>query len=166
MSHRLINLRKTTAGCTCGAEYTGEQLRAQHAAHKAEAEGKPVAAKAIAKKATKAASPKGKAIMWKSSAKAEAIDISGLGLPEGSARFFADAAYDAGNWSGSPLIGGNIASGRSAGGWTAKLKAAGLVTSYQDEDDTSCYWLVFTEAGRKLAEEVLGFDPDPYARKA
>ena len=37
-SHRLVNLRARSAGCSCGATYTGEgsaDLREQHRQHKA-----------------------------------------------------------------------------------------------------------------------------------
>ena len=38
VSHRLVNLRAKSAGCSCGAVYEGEgsaDLRAQHRQHKA-----------------------------------------------------------------------------------------------------------------------------------
>ena len=154
--HGIAKINKTGVICQCG-EVSAD--RAAHRNHKylVGAAGSLAAPKA-AKKATGPAP-----IMWRGYHKDELRDISALGLPEGSARFFADAAHDAGNWSGSPLIGGNIASGRSAAGWMKKLNAEGLTTSFQDDDDRSCYWLTFTKKGRKLALDVLGFDPDPYA---
>ena len=59
VSHRFVDLRRYTARCTCGATYASEasereeataELRAQHAAHKANP--KPVR-KPRARKATK-----------------------------------------------------------------------------------------------------------------
>lgn len=51
VSHRLVNLRANSAGCSCGAMYVGEgsaDLRAQHRAHKAS----PTTAKKAPAKAT------------------------------------------------------------------------------------------------------------------
>jgi hypothetical protein len=51
VSHRLVNLRARSAGCSCGITYEGEgsaELRAQHKAHKANVQP---AKKATARKA-------------------------------------------------------------------------------------------------------------------
>lgn len=57
-------------------------------------------------------------------------------------------ARDAANWSGTPLVGGNVPSGREERGNLTQLKRAGLVTTFVSDGDT---WLEFTAAGRELA---------------
>jgi hypothetical protein len=59
-------------------------------------------------------------------------------------------AKDAGNWSGSPLVGGNVGGSKEDRGNLTQMKKAGLVTTQVDEGNT---WLYFTEAGRALAAE-------------
>ena len=133
--HGIAKINKTGVICQCG-EVSAD--RAAHRNHKylVGAAGSLAAPKA-AKKATGPAP-----IMWRGYHKDELRDISALGLPEGSARFFADAAHDASNWSGSPLIGGNIASGRSAAGWMKKsLSASGRGSQSTSKRQRLSTWL-------------------------
>lgn len=74
-----------------------------------------------------------------------------LGLPLKSFEFFRDLAEDAPNWSGAPLIGGNVGQGRSNGGMTRKLVDAGLITTITEEGDT---WAAFTDAGKAAAAKI------------
>jgi hypothetical protein len=60
-SHRLVNLRAHSAGCSCGATYEGDgsaNLRTQHKAHKDNPQpaNKATARKAAPKSAAKATS--------------------------------------------------------------------------------------------------------------
>lgn len=64
---------------------------------------------------------------------------------------FTDLAKDAGNWSGTPLFGGNVGGSPESKGHLTKLKKAGLVTTCQDEDDRSLSWVSFTPAGKEFA---------------
>jgi len=82
-----------------------------------------------------------------------------LGLPLKSFQFFRDLAEDAGNWGGTPLIGGNVAAGRSAGGMTRKLIDAGLIRTFDDEGDS---FASFTAEGIAAAAK-LGIDLSIYA---
>lgn len=59
-------------------------------------------------------------------------------------------AKDAGNWSGTPLVGGNVGGSKEERGNLTQLKQAGLIRTSVDEGDT---WIYFTEAGVALAAE-------------
>ena len=65
-----------------------------------------------------------------------------------SLTLFLAYAEDAGNWSGAPLVGGNVGSSKADRGNLTQLKQAGLI--YTDVDE-GCTWLYFTDAGRALA---------------
>jgi hypothetical protein len=67
-----------------------------------------------------------------------------------SLQLFLDLANDAGNWSGMPLLGGNVGGSKADRGNITQLKQAGLIQTSLDEGDV---WVLFTEAGAKLAEE-------------
>jgi hypothetical protein len=71
-------------------------------------------------------------------------------LTERSLQLFLDYASDAGNWGGTPLIGGNVGGGREDTGNLTHLKKAGLITTAADGQAVFIY---FTEAGRALAAE-------------
>jgi hypothetical protein len=74
---------------------------------------------------------------------------------------------DAPNWSGTPLVGGNVGGTRQDRGNLTQLKRAGLITTTLDEGHT---WIYFTAEGIRLAH-AHGLDPvngtvkKPAARK-
>jgi|GEM_PF-2030259 len=72
--------------------------------------------------------------------------------PEALTLFLA-LARDAGNWSGTPLFGGNVGGSPESKGHLTKLKRARLVTTFVDYDDRSLSWVQFTAAGRALAAQ-------------
>ncbi len=61
---------------------------------------------------------------------------------------FLEYARDAGNWSGTPLVGGNVGGSKEDRGNITQMKRAGLVTTFVDEGNT---WLEFTAAGALYA---------------
>ena len=56
-------------------------------------------------------------------------------------------ARDAGNWSGTPLVGGNVGGSRADRGNLTQLKRAGLIVTQEDNGT----WIHFTDAGNALA---------------
>jgi hypothetical protein len=70
--------------------------------------------------------------------------INKLELTEASLALFIAYAKDAGNWSGTPMIGGSAADR----GNLTDLKKKGLVTTFRDE---GCDFVCFTDEGIKLA---------------
>ena len=70
-------------------------------------------------------------------------------ITEGGREVFEAYAKDAPNWSGSPLIGGNVGGTKEERGNLTQLKRAGLITT-QDNGDGFIF-LSFTEAGVKYA---------------
>ncbi|KMV17597.1 hypothetical protein ACT17_15025 [Mycolicibacterium conceptionense] len=71
-------------------------------------------------------------------------------ITDTSLELFLDYARDAGNWSGTPLIGGNVGGSKEDRGNLTQLKRAGLITTFEWEGDK---WVDFTDAGRALAAE-------------
>lgn len=69
-------------------------------------------------------------------------------LTQASLDLFLDYAHDADNWSGTPLVGGNVSGTKEERGNLTHLKKAGLITTFVDSGLT---WVKFTEAGRALA---------------
>lgn len=67
-----------------------------------------------------------------------------------SLALFLDYARDAGNWSGTPLVGGNVGGSKEDRGNLTQLKKAGLIKT--DISD-GCTWVMFTQAGRDLASD-------------
>jgi hypothetical protein len=67
-----------------------------------------------------------------------------------SLELFLDYARDAGNWSGTPLVGGNVGGTAAERGNLTQLKRAGLIETFKYDGET---WIRFTEAGEKLAAE-------------
>jgi hypothetical protein len=69
-----------------------------------------------------------------------------------SLELFLAYARDAGNWSGTPLVGGNVCVGgeREDRGNLTQLKRAGLLTTFVDDGNA---WVSFTAAGERLAAE-------------
>lgn len=80
-----------------------------------------------------------------------------IAITDRTLALFIEYAKDAGNWSGTPLIGGNVGSETSKEdrGNITQMKVAGLVTTFEDSERgmPKCYWLQFTEAGKALAKE-------------
>lgn len=71
-------------------------------------------------------------------------------ITERSLALFLAYAQDAGNWSGQPLVGGNVGGSKEDRGNLTQLKQAGLVRTFVD---SNCTWLDFTETGKALAAE-------------
>lgn len=67
-----------------------------------------------------------------------------------SLKLFLAFADDAGNWSGNPLVGGNVEVTAATRGNLTQLKKEGLLTTFRDE---GCVWVEFTDAGKKLAAD-------------
>lgn len=67
-----------------------------------------------------------------------------------SLALFLDYAQDAGNWSGEPLVGGNVGSNAEDRGNLTQLKRAGLLTTFRDGRQA---WVQFTPLGKRLAAE-------------
>lgn len=99
-----------------------------------------------------------------------------VNLTAASLALFLDLARDAGNWSGSPLFGGNVGRGAAAKGNLTQLKQAELVTTWEDDDDGKrcmstgrrlppAVWVEFTPAGVALAlshgVDLRGYFPPP-----
>jgi len=74
-------------------------------------------------------------------------------MTEESLRVFKMYAEDAGNWSGTPLVGGNVGGTKEERGNLTHLKKLGLIITFQDKGEKEL-WLSFTTAGKKLAEEL------------
>jgi len=72
-----------------------------------------------------------------------------------SLRVFLMYAKDAINWSGTPLVGGNVGGSKEERGNLTQLKRAGLITTQVDAGDT---WIYFTDMGKELARKY-GIDP-------
>jgi hypothetical protein len=71
-------------------------------------------------------------------------------ITETSKELFLDFAKDAGNWAGTPLVGGNVESSKELRGNLTQLKRAKLLTTTRDE---GCTWVIFTETGKQYAAE-------------
>lgn len=71
-------------------------------------------------------------------------------ITDRSLRLFLAYAKDAGHWSGTPLIGGNVGGSAEDRGNLTQLKKAGLITTFESEGHT---WISFTDAGKALAAE-------------
>lgn len=67
-----------------------------------------------------------------------------------SLELFLAYAEDAGNWSGTPLVGGNVGGSREDNGNLTQLKKAGLISTFEYAGDV---FIKFTDAGVALAAE-------------
>lgn len=81
-----------------------------------------------------------------------------VNITEKSKALFIAYAKDAGNWSGQPLVGGNVGGSKEDRGNLTQLKQAGLITTQFAE---GCTWLQFTVAGREYAAS-LGINLDAW----
>lgn len=71
-----------------------------------------------------------------------------INLTTKSIDLFVAYAEDAGNWSGTPLVGGNVGGSKEDRGNLTQLKKAGLIETDYDE---GCTWLYFTDMGVEYA---------------
>jgi hypothetical protein len=71
-------------------------------------------------------------------------------ITEKSLAVFLAYAKDAGNWSGTPLIGGNVGGTKEERGNLTQLKKAALIKTMRSD---GCDWICFTDAGKALALE-------------
>lgn len=67
-----------------------------------------------------------------------------------SKKLFKEFALDADNWSGMPLVNGNVEVNRKTRGNLSDLVKKGLVKVETSDGDE---WVIFTEEGKKLAFE-------------
>jgi hypothetical protein len=72
-------------------------------------------------------------------------------ITERSLEVFRAYAQDAGNWSGTPLVGGNVGGSTEDRGNLTQLKRAGLIETFRSDGET---WVMFTEAGIALARSL------------
>ena len=68
-----------------------------------------------------------------------------------SAKLFIDLAKDACNWSGQPMLDGNVRTDAALRGNITQLKIAGLIETIRDRNET---WVDFTDQGVALAETI------------
>lgn len=69
-------------------------------------------------------------------------------LTADSLRLFKDIANDAGNWGGTPMVGGNVCTTKADLGNLTDLKKHGLLSTFESD---GCYFIDFTPAGLALA---------------
>jgi hypothetical protein len=72
-------------------------------------------------------------------------------ITEQSKALFIAYAKDARNWSGTPMVGGNVSGTKQDRGNLTQLKRAGLVTTF---DEARCTYLSFTPAGIEYAASL------------
>lgn len=70
-------------------------------------------------------------------------------LTAASHELFIAYAKDAGNWSGTPLVGGNVGGGKEERGNLTDLKRKGLIVTGEADGDV---WVSFTLAGVDYAK--------------
>lgn len=73
-----------------------------------------------------------------------------MNISENAKKLFLEYADDAGNWNGTPLIGGNIKSDISHRGYLTQLKKLGLISTFEYDGDM---WIEFSESGVQYAKE-------------
>jgi hypothetical protein len=71
-------------------------------------------------------------------------------ITERSLAVFLLYANDACQWSGQPMVGGNVGGSKEDRGNLTQLKQAGLIRTFRSDGSD---WIIFTEAGRALAAE-------------
>lgn len=79
------------------------------------------------------------------------MNTNQIELTEASKSLFAAYAKDAGNWSGTPLVGGNVGGSKEDRGNLTDLKKKGLISTFRYE---GCDWISFTEAGVAYAASL------------
>ena len=71
---------------------------------------------------------------------------------------------DQDNWSGMPLVGGNVGGDAADKGFLVNMKKRGWITT-EDIDEDGCIWMDFTDKGR--AQGALhGYDADGHKVEA
>jgi len=73
-----------------------------------------------------------------------------LDITAKSLMVFLAYADDAGNWNGTPHVGGNVGGTKDERGNLTQLKQAGLIHTFESD---GANWLGFTETGKALAAE-------------
>jgi len=73
-----------------------------------------------------------------------------LNLSNEAINLFKEYAEDASNWSGTPLIGGNVFMNNERKGYLTDLKKKGLIITIKDEGDA---WISFTPEGIEYAQK-------------
>ena len=71
-------------------------------------------------------------------------------LTTDSLALFIAYAKDAGNWNGTPCVGGNVNQGPKENGHLTDLKKKELLTTFKSNGEE---WIKFTDAGKALALE-------------
>jgi hypothetical protein len=79
------------------------------------------------------------------------MNIEDIKVTDLSKALFVAYANDAGNWSGNPLVGGNVGGSKEDRGNLTQLKKQGLITTHRDE---GCDWISFTPLGRAYAASL------------
>ena len=74
-----------------------------------------------------------------------------MNLTEKSKALFKAYAEDAGNWNGTPLVGGNVGGSQEDNGNLTHLKKLGLVETFEYGKEI---WISFTDKGRALAKKM------------
>jgi hypothetical protein len=69
-------------------------------------------------------------------------------ITDHSLALFLAYARDAANWSGTPMVGGNVGGTAADRGNLTQLKRAALITTFQYDGET---WVEFTRDGKQLA---------------
>ena len=59
-------------------------------------------------------------------------------------------AKDNGNWSGNPLVGGNVNQGLKENGLLTNLKKTGYLSTFEDDGE----WIQFTDKGITLMKSI------------
>lgn len=77
-------------------------------------------------------------------------------LTKAGIQFFIELYEDSGNWSGTPLFGGNVGGSKESCGFLVNFKKAGLLTTWQDEDNRKCHWVDFTDRGHEYYKALTG----------
>ena len=72
-------------------------------------------------------------------------------LTDASKALFVAYANDAGNWNGTPMVGGNVGGSKEDRGNLTDLKRKGLLTTFRDE---GLDWVSFTDAGLDYAKSI------------
>lgn len=70
-----------------------------------------------------------------------------------SISLFKDYAEDAVNWSGTPLVGGNVGGSKEERGNLTQLKKADLIYTDHSKEE-GCTWLYFTDLGVEFAAHL------------
>ena len=75
--------------------------------------------------------------------------IEKIELTEASKALFLAYAKDSGNWSGTPLVGGNVGGSKEDRGNLTDLKKKGLITTFKSD---GLDWVSFTPLGVEYAK--------------